>query len=73
MKFINTCRKYGAKLAVVTAAPLALAAHANTTLPDTAKNALEAAKADGMEAGWIVVGRFSPRFFVFSIVKRVMK
>ncbi|HID7735755.1 TPA: major capsid protein, partial [Neisseria meningitidis] len=23
MKFINTCRKYGAKLAVVTAAPLA--------------------------------------------------
>ncbi|HGG9240397.1 TPA: hypothetical protein ACM23X_002175, partial [Neisseria meningitidis] len=49
MKFINTCRKYGAKLAVVTAAPLALAAHANTTLPDTAKNALEAAKADGME------------------------
>ncbi|MGS6696327.1 major capsid protein, partial [Neisseria gonorrhoeae] len=22
MKFINTCRKYGAKLAVVTAAPL---------------------------------------------------
>ncbi|CWQ34973.1 major capsid protein [Neisseria meningitidis] len=63
MKFINTCRKYGAKLAVVTAAPLALAAHANATLPDTAKNALEAAKADGMEAGWIV----------FSIVKRVMK
>ena len=52
MKFINTCRKYGAKLAVVTAAPLALAAHANATLPDTAKNALEAAKADGMEAGW---------------------
>ncbi|CWP50258.1 hypothetical protein [Neisseria meningitidis] len=35
MKFINTCRKYGAKLAVVTAAPLALAAHANATLPDT--------------------------------------
>ncbi|EPI0789749.1 major capsid protein, partial [Neisseria gonorrhoeae] len=28
MKFINTCRKYGAKLAVVTAAPLALAAQA---------------------------------------------
>ncbi|ELK68064.1 putative integral membrane protein [Neisseria meningitidis 88050] len=59
MKFINTCRKYGAKLAVVTAAPLALAAHANATLPDTAKNALEAAKADGMEAGWIVVGVFA--------------
>ncbi|HEZ2982704.1 TPA: hypothetical protein WHZ05_002037 [Neisseria meningitidis] len=72
MKFINTCRKYGAKLAVVTAAPLALAAHANATLPDTAKNALEAAKADGMEAGWIVVGVFAA-LFVFFIVKRVMK
>ncbi|HGO8546378.1 TPA: major capsid protein, partial [Neisseria meningitidis] len=56
MNIMNTCRKYGAKLAVLTAAPLALAAHANATLPDTAKNALEAAKADGMEAGWIVVG-----------------
>ncbi|ELL14541.1 hypothetical protein NM69096_1722 [Neisseria meningitidis 69096] len=62
MKFINTCRKYGAKLAVVTAAPLALAAHANATLPDTAKNALEAAKADGMEVGWIVVGIFAALF-----------
>ncbi|HHO0616202.1 major capsid protein [Neisseria meningitidis] len=72
MKFINTCRKYGAKLAVVTAAPLALATQANATLPDTAKNALEAAKADGMEAGWIVVGVFAA-LFVFSIVKRVMK
>ncbi|WP_238692666.1 major capsid protein, partial [Neisseria meningitidis] len=37
-----------------------------------AKNALEAAKADGMEAGWIVVGVFAS-LFVFSIVKRVMK
>ncbi len=68
MKFINTCRKYGAKLAVVTAAPLALAAHANATLPDTAKNALEAAKADGMEVGCIVVGIFAA-LFVVSIVK----
>ncbi|HEZ0463952.1 TPA: major capsid protein, partial [Neisseria meningitidis] len=65
MNIMNTCRKYGAKLAVLTAAPLALAAHANATLPDTAKNALEAAKADGMEAGWIVVGIFAA-LFVFS-------
>ncbi|HEZ1398533.1 TPA: hypothetical protein WHE14_002064 [Neisseria meningitidis] len=72
MKFINTCRKYGAKLAVVTTVPLALATQANATLPDTAKNALEAAKEDGMEAGWIVVGIFAA-LFVFSIVKRVMK
>lgn len=72
MKFINTCRKYGAKLAVVTAAPLALAAHANAALPEAAKTALESAKADGMEAGWIVVGVFAA-LFVFAIVKKVMK
>lgn len=72
MNIMNTCRKYGAKLAVVTAAPLALAAHANAALPEVAKTALENAKADGMEAGWIVVGVFAA-LFVFSIVKRVMK
>ena len=72
MNIMNTCRKYGAKLAVVTAAPLALAAHANAALPEVAKNALESAKADGMEAGWIVVGVFAA-LFVFSIVKKVMK
>ncbi|MBR7236209.1 major capsid protein [Neisseria meningitidis] len=68
----DTCRNSGANRAVLTAAPLALAPHANATLPDTAKNALEAAKADGMEVGWIVVGVFAA-LFVFSIVKRVMK
>ena len=69
---MNTCRKYGAKLAVVAAAPLALAAHANAALPEVAKTSLESAKADGMEAGWIVVGVFAA-LFVFSIVKKVMK
>ena len=72
MNIMNTCRKYGAKLAVVTAAPLVLAANANAVLPETAKQALEGAKADGMEAGWIVVGVFAA-LFVFAIVKKVMK
>lgn len=72
MKFINTCRKYGAKLAVVTAAPLVLAANANAALPESVKTALEGAKADGMEGGWIVVGVFAA-LFVFAIVKKVMK
>lgn len=72
MKFLNVCRKYGAKLAVVSAAPLALAANAYAALPETAKNAIDGAKADGMEAGWLVVGVFAA-LFVFSIVKRVMK
>ena len=72
MKIMNTCRKYGAKLAVVAAAPLALAANAYAALPETAKTAIDNAKADGMEAGWLVVGVFAA-LFVFSIVKRVMK
>lgn len=72
MKFLNSCRKYGAKLAVVAAAPLALAANAYAALPENAKTAIDNAKADGMEAGWLVVGVFAA-LFVFSIVKRVMK
>lgn len=72
MKFLNSCRKYGAKLAVVAAAPLALAANAYAALPETAKTAIDNAKADGMEAGWLVVGVFAA-LFVFAIVKRVMK
>ena len=72
MKFMNTCRKYGAKLAVVAAAPLALAANAYAALPETAKTAIDNAKADGMEAGWLVIGVFAA-LFVFAIVKKVMK
>lgn len=72
MKIMNTCRKFGAKLAVVAAAPLALAANAYAALPENAKTAIESAKADGMEAGWLVVGVFAA-LFVFAIVKRVMK
>lgn len=72
MKIMNTCRKYGAKLAVVAAAPLAFAGNAYAALPETAKTAIDNAKADGMEAGWLVVGVFAS-LFVFTIVKRVMK
>lgn len=72
MKLMNSCRKFGAKLAVVAAAPLALAGNAYAALPETAKTAIDNAKADGMEAGWLVVGVFAA-LFVFAIVKRVMK
>ena len=72
MKFLNTCRKYGAKLAVVAAAPLALAANAYAAVPEDAKTAIQGAKADGMEAGWLVVGVFAA-LFVFTIIKRVIK
>lgn len=72
MKFLNTRRKYGAKLAVVAAAPLALAGNAYAALPEGAKTAIEGAKADGMEAGWLVIGVFAA-LFVFAIIKRVIK
>ena len=72
MNVMKFCRKNGAKLAAVAAAPLALSANAYAALPETAKTAIESAKADGMEAGWLVVG-VSAALFVFAIVKRVMK
>ena len=72
MKFMNTCRKYGAKLAVVAAAPLALAGNAYAALPEAAKTAIDGAKADGMEAGWLVIGVFAA-LFVFAIIKKVIK
>lgn len=72
MKFLNNCRKYGAKLAVVAAAPLALAANAYAAVPEDAKTAIQGAKADGTEAGWLVVGVFAA-MFVFTIIKRVIK
>lgn len=72
MKFMNTCRKYGAKLAVVAAAPLALATSAYAALPDDAKSAVQSAKADGLEAGWLVVGVFAA-LFVIAIVKRLLR
>ena len=34
MKLMNTCRKYGAKLAVVAAAPLAFATQALAEVPE---------------------------------------
>ncbi|SUA20818.1 phage associated protein [Neisseria gonorrhoeae] len=67
MKFINTCRKYGAKLAVVTAAPAGFGGTGKRSVARNGKNALEAAKADGMEAGWIVVGVFAALFVFPSL------
>lgn len=72
MKLMNTCRKYGAKLAVVAAAPLALATQAYAALDGDARSAIEAAKTDGLEAGWLVVGVFAA-LFVIAIVKRLLR
>ena len=72
MKLMNNCRKYGAKLAVVAASPLALATSAYAALPEGAKTGIESAKSDGFEAGWLVVGVFAA-LFVIAIVKRLLR
>lgn len=49
-----------------------VAVQAHAELPETVKTALEGAKADGMEAGWLVVGIIAA-LFVISIVKRLLR
>lgn len=72
MKIMNNLKKYGAKIAAFAAAPFALAANTYAALPEPAKQALEGAKNDGLEAGWLVIGVFAA-LFVIAIVKRVMR
>lgn len=72
MKIMNIGRKYGSKAAVVFAAPFALSAQAWAALPEGAKQAIEGAKTDGLEAGWLVVGVFAA-LFVIAIVKRLIR
>ena len=72
MNIMNACRKYGTKLAVVAAAPFALATQAYAALDGDARSAIEAAKTDGLEAGWLVVGVFAA-LFVIAIVKRLLR
>ncbi|HFC8542327.1 TPA: major capsid protein [Neisseria weaveri] len=72
MKVMSVCRKYGAKLGLVAASPLVLATSAYAALPEGAKTSIEAAKTDGLEAGWLVVGVFAA-LFVIAIVKRLLR
>ena len=65
-------KRIGNKVAISTAALALLSTQAMAALPDEAKTAIESAKADGMEDGWLVVGVFAA-LFVFAIVKRVMR
>ena len=72
MKLMNTCRKYGAKLAVVTAAPLALAAQAYAAVPSEVTEALTEAKADTLSVGGIVLG-IIVGIFALMLLRRVLK
>ena len=72
MKYMNQAKRHFAKLAVVVAAPLALAAQAYAAVPDDVKTAIEGAKAEGIEAGWLVIGAIAA-IFVFTLVRRVLR
>lgn len=45
---------------------------AHAELPASVTQAINAAKADGMEAGWLVVGVIAA-LFVIAIVKRLLR
>ncbi|WP_304335569.1 major capsid protein [Conchiformibius steedae] len=45
---------------------------AHAALPESVTNAINAAKTDGLEAGWLVVGVIAA-LFVIAIVKRLMR
>lgn len=51
---------------------LLISANTYAALPESVKTALEGAKTDGMEAGWLVVGIIAA-LFVIAIVKRLLR
>lgn len=73
MKLMNTCRKYGAKLAVVAAAPLVLStqALAESNLLDTASTEIGALKTGIVAFGSVVVS-LAIAIATISVAKRVI-
>lgn len=72
MKLMNTCRKYGAKLAVVSSvALLSLPAMADTNLLDTASTEIGALKTGIIAFGAVVVG-LAVVIATISVAKRVI-
>lgn len=76
MKIMNIAKKYAPRInAVKTTAGaglLALAVNANAAVPQEVKDAITGAKADGLEAGWIVVAVIAA-LFVIRIVKGIIR
>ena len=64
--------RINAQKALLGAAIMGTAVTVSAALPDGVKTSIEASKADGMEAGWLVVG-VVVAIFVISIVKRIIK
>ena len=72
MKLMNTCRKYGAKLAVVSSVALmSLPAMAETNLLDTASTEIGALKTGIIAFGAVVVG-LAVVIATISVAKRVI-
>lgn len=70
MKMMNQIKRYATSTKTVVATGLmATAVTANAALPESVKTAIEGAKGDGLEAGWIVVG-VAATLFVIKVVKR---
>ena len=72
MKLMNTCRKYGAKLAVVAAAPLAFATQAWAEVPESGKTDLATAKTDALSVAAIVLGIIAS-IFAIQLIRRVLR
>ena len=72
MKLMNICRKYGAKLAVVAAAPLALAGQAWAEVPESVKTDLATAKTDALSVAAIVLGIIAS-IFAIGLIRRVLR
>lgn len=71
MKAMQVTKRYGAKLAAV-GGFMTLPAMAFAALPQSVKDALDSAKADGLEAGWLVVGVLAA-IFVIGLIRKVMR
>lgn len=76
MKMMNVIKQYAPRVNKIKYAAgtglMATAVAAQAALPESAKTALEGAKTDGLEAGWIVVGVVAA-LFVIKIVKGLIR
>ncbi len=73
---MNQLKKYAPRVNATKAAIgtglMTLAVTANAALDESVKTAIDGAKADGLEAGWLVVGVIAA-LFVVKIVKGLLR
>lgn len=74
MKRMNVIKKYapGVSKATLAGSLMMLGTAAHAALPQSITSVFDSAKADGLEAGWLVVG-VSAALFVIFIVKRLFR